>query len=564
MPSIKASYASHSMIGRQRIIVSALMAALAVPGLPGCGGSSTFPSPPAASASSPTLTAAEACTALNGTAIPVSTISLATTGATITSTTLKPSATDASGNTTGEYCLVLGAINPVDPTAPSIQFQINLPTAWNGKAFHLTGGGYDGSLSDIPDLLLGQGGVRTTLQRGYATFISDSGHQASNTIDGSFGLNDEALANFLGDQLRKTRDVAMQVIQTRYGAAPSKTYIWGASEGGREAIYAADRWPNLYDGVVAYIFPLSLTALILQWGKISDALAAPGAWADPVKQSLVQQSVVAACDGLDGAVDGIVSNVAACHFDPQTLRCPGGADTGDTCLSDAQIAGVTSYTQALALPFPLAYGTTSYAGFSVFTGGAPVGEGTKPPANPLTSGMPGVTGFYDPVVKYWITRDPSYNTLSFSLTGPAEFQQRIKYISSKFDLSPALAAFAARGGKLIMMTGLADGTNPTQSVEDYYNRSVATMGLANVQAFTKFYELPGYGHASGVFNPSWDSLTALENWVEKGIVPTGQIAVDTNKATAGRTRPLCEYPTWPKYSGAGDVNNASSFICSTS
>lgn len=530
----------------------------------GCGddNSTMADNPTVASPPNATLTSAKACTALNGMSINAASISLPTTGATITSTSLQAESTDAAGGKTGEYCLVLGAIRPVDLSAPPIQFQVNLPTNWNRKAFHQTGGGYDGSLLNVFDLYLNQGGVPTTLQRGYATFISDSGHSSSSSIDGSFGLNDEALANFLGDQLRKTRDVAMMVIQTRYGTLPTRTYIAGASEGGREAMYVADRWPQLYDGVIAYVFPLSLTALILQWGRISDSLAVPGAWADPVKQALLTAAVKTACDGLDGISDGIISNVAACHFNPQTLRCPEGADTGDSCLSDAQIAGFASYAQQLTLPYALSYGTTTYAGFNVFTGGAPAGEGTVPPGEPLTAGMPGVTGFYDPVVKYWITRDPSYNTLMFSLTGPAQFQQRIMYISSKFDLSPSLATFAAKGGKLIMMTGLADGTNPTRSVEDYYNRSIASLGAATVNGFTKFYEIPGFGHTSGVFFPSWDSLTALENWVEKGVVPVGQVAADANVATAGRTRPVCEYPTWPKYSGSGDVNKATSFTCS--
>jgi len=87
------------------------------------------------------------------------------------------------------------------------------------------------------------------------------------------------------------------------------------------------------------------------------------------------------------------------------------------------------------------------------------------------------------------------------------------------------------------------------------------MGAAQVESFARYYEVPGLGHAvSTVFNATWDSLTALEQWAERATAPTGQTTVDT-VGVPGRSRPLCDYPKWPRYTGAGDVNAASSFVC---
>jgi feruloyl esterase len=537
----------------------ALAALMASAVLAGCGGGDDTPA--AAPAPAPALSAADACTALNGSKIAATNISMPTTGATVTATTLK--AASGSGTTAvGEYCQVTGAIAPVDPTAPAILFQVDLPTTWNKKAFHLMGGGYDGSVVSASSGVPGAGGLATPLARGYATFGSDSGHEGS-ANESSFALNAEALENYMGDQLRKTHDVAMQIIQTRYGSAPTKTYAAGGSGGGREALYVADRWPELYDGVIAYYAAWSLTAMLTNYDRISQALAAPGAWPNPAKQTLLFNAVTSACDALDGATDGLVGNVSACHFDPTTLRCPAGADTGNTCLSDAQIASVSSYALPLSLPFALANGTNSYPAYNAFSGGVSLAAGTVAPVTPSNYQMAFAHYIGESFIRYWITQDPSYDSLKFDLTfTTGYFRQRAQYISSRQDITPNLTAFASRGGKLLMLHGKADPLIPTATSEDFFNRLKTNMGAAMIGSFYKLYEVPGYGHGSGIFNTSWDSITALENWAEKGTAPTAQVVSDSNASSNGRTRPLCEYPTWPKYSGSGDINLAASYSCS--
>nr|WP_253074218.1 tannase/feruloyl esterase family alpha/beta hydrolase [Paraburkholderia caribensis] len=160
-----------------------------------------------------------------------------TSGATVTSATLV--------ETDGEYCQVNGAISPVDTTAPEINFQVNLPTNWNHKALHYGGGGFDGTLvTGVDSLDMAPAGTPTPLASGYATFGDDSGHQSASITDGKFAANDESLANYGGLSLKKTHDVAMLLIGKRYASAPSKTYFFGSSTGGRDGLSEAQRWPR--------------------------------------------------------------------------------------------------------------------------------------------------------------------------------------------------------------------------------------------------------------------------------------------------------------------------------
>src|SRR5260370_11652486 len=308
---------------------------------------------------------AKTCAELNGTSIPASEIGLPTSGRDVTTTTVAATAT------MGEYCKASVAIHPVDKTAPDILAQVNLPAGWNGKACMQGGGGYDGSIPNTTvNFTNGPVGKPAPLARGYATFSSNSGHRGNGlgSQDGSFALNAEALHNFAGDALKKTRDAAIYLIVQHYGRRPSRSYFVGGSSGGREALWVVQNTPNDFDGAVSMYPAWNAASLDLQFGRITRALAKPGAYPNPKKQLVWVKAVIAACDQLDGLADGLVSNVAACHFNPQTVRCPGGADTGDTCLSDAQIAAVRVYRPPLFIPYSTGSGESFYPGFNVFVG----------------------------------------------------------------------------------------------------------------------------------------------------------------------------------------------------
>jgi hypothetical protein len=532
-----------------------------------CGGNDGSGSGAPAGTAAPTPTAAAQCSALNGLSIPASAIAEPTSGATIKTATLVQSS--------GEYCQVNGAIAPVDATAPSINFQVNLPTHWNRKALHYGGGGFDGTLiTGVDPLDMAPTGAPTPLANGYATFGDDAGHQSSSITDGKFAANDEALANYGGLSLKKTHDVAMTLIRKRYASAPDKTYFFGSSTGGRDGLSEAQRWPADYDGVVVNRPALNYTGLRLSNVVLGRALYLNNGagWLDTAKTVLLQNAVMNACDALDGVADGIISNVAACKAQSATVlasvRCANGADTGDTCLSDAQIATVQTIAAPLQLPYPLANAVTQYAGYNILAGSVFAGPfttrdfGTSDvPSNPAgkNDANQWVTG--DQWVKYFITRVPTFDSLTFDPLNPGTYLSRVQTVSALTDAtSTDLSAFLAKGGKLIITHGLADEIVSTDSSTDYYNALVQRFGQGTVNGFVRFYLMPGVGHGTGPFHPAIDSLSALDQWVESGTAPETLVMSDLNAATAGRSRPLCRYPMWPQYAG-GDVNAAASFIC---
>jgi Tannase and feruloyl esterase len=558
--------------------------------LAACGGSNS--PPPAAVVTPAPAPAPMSCTQLKSLVIPASAIGLPTNGAVIDSTEVVP-ASGVGVASIGQYCKVIGSISPIDTTAPKIRFQVNLPANWNKKTMMFGGGGYNGELgifinnvhASPTDQLSPQG-------RGYAVFGSDAGHTQNSTFifgrDGSFAVNDEALKNFTGDALKKTKDASTFVVNAHYLQTIQKSYFFGGSTGGREAMEVTQQFPQDFDGVIA-MFPLwNSGAGTLQMGRVTRALAQPGAFPNVAKRILVLNAATAACDTLDGVADGIISNVPACNasFNPSTattnglpggpaLRCVGGADTGDTCLSDAQITALNVMNTPATFNFALASGETGHPGFT--TWGTDLGiPSTKPelflnqiigynenqPANPMNPSMPYMSVFYDQWAKYFVTRDANFNSLTLDPENPGTHAARISTLSALQDINKTdLSVFMNRGGKLLIAHGIHDGLVSSRSSAQYYERVKARMGASNVASFYRYYEIPGYGHSiSNVFNLGWDSVTALENWAERGVAPVNLIATDKT-GVPGRTRPLCEYPTWPRYNGSGDHNLANNFTC---
>ncbi|MFG1607664.1 tannase/feruloyl esterase family alpha/beta hydrolase [Actinoplanes sp. NPDC049265] len=544
------------MSGRSKWIPAGLTLALAAVSAVNLG-----PAPAAATAG-----AGPRCAELVAAAVPAAAISLPTRGGRVESAAL---VTQVVSGRAVEFCDIRADLFPVDRAAPDIKMRLALPVGWNHDTMMFGGGGFNGTIPDIAmNVPFGRIDQPTPLARGYATYASDSGHQAGPTgaLDGSFGLNDEALRNFsAGDALRKTHDAAMYLLRRGYGTGPHRRYFAGGSTGGREALVVAQRWPDVFDGVISAYPAWNNMAEILFLGHLTNLMARPGAYPGPEKQTLLYNSAIAACDGRDGVQDKIVSNVDGCTYDPRKLRCPGGADTGPTCLSDLQIATVIAASTPLYWPYRIASGERHYPGFPLLSGAdmrTPyLGFGTTPPANP----MPVTSGFgpqyWDQWVKYFLTRDPGQNSLEIDALRPGRWLPRISYLSTIQDRNNAdLRPFARSGGRLILMHGAADELVSHRSTNDYYRRVQATVGVRQTNEFMRYYVAPGANHANfpaPAFAATWDSLTALEQWVESGRAPVAPVAQDPRD---GRTRPLCEYPRWPRYR-TGDPNQAQSFDC---
>jgi hypothetical protein len=533
---------------RKRAFIPAACVAISAT-LVGCGGGGdgTIVNPP------PPQAAALSCDQLQGMTVPASLIGLPTSGASVT--TAKTIAASGSGVTAvPAYCEVAGKIAPVDSTAPNIQFTLALPANWNQKLVMLGGGGFNGSIPNVKgNVPLGPAGQPTPLGRGYAVFASDSGHQANalGSQDGLFGLNDEAVRNFGGDALKKTHDAALALIKARYAAMPTKSYFAGGSTGGREALTVIQRWPADWDGAIAWYPAWNDAAALLGGHRMSRALAQPGAYPNAAKRVVLFNAAMETCDVLDGATDGLISNQTLCNarFDPSTatlagvpVRCAGGADTGDTCLSDAQINALKTINTPANFNFALASGETQYPGYNVW--GADLGMtsrtspleptvtflafGTSQPTRPMPATAPYVSVLLDQWIKYAVTRDANFDSLSLDPENPGPWANRISSLSTQLDASTDISAFKARGGKLLLAHGLVDVLVSTRATEMYYQRLQAKMGPSEVDSFVRYYEVAGLGHAaSSVFNATWDSLTALEQWTEKGTAPVGQITTDT-------------------------------------
>ena len=268
---------------------------------------------------------ADACAALQGFSIPASAIGLPTGGAVVQSAS--PVAASASGNANGDFCKVTGIVKPVNPKSPNIEFEVNLPQSWNRRAVQMGGGGYDGTLvTGLTPFTLQPATVDTPLKQGFVTLGSDGGHQAGRRLRRQLrAWMTRRCANFGKQSVKKTHDAAMAVIKKAYGRAPERFYFIGGSQGGHEALDAAARYSDDYDGVVAHYPAYNVTLLHLGSLNAGRAVYDGGgaAWLSPAKTKLITDAVYAKCDGLDGAKDSIISNVKACNaaFDVKTLRC---------------------------------------------------------------------------------------------------------------------------------------------------------------------------------------------------------------------------------------------------
>ena len=517
-------------------------------------------------AASLTLTK-DSCRSLKGMTLPAAAIGLPTTGAYVRSA--RPV-----HNGQGKYCKVLGGVRPVDPSAQDIRFEVNLPTNWNGKAVQFGGGSFDGWLGPTNGLKRTAVSVASEpgpLARGYATFGSDSGHHkhyfplpdALNSLSASFALNAEERRNYAQEGLKKTHDAAMAIMERGYGTRARRMFFLGGSTGGREAYFVVQRWPEDYDGVLGAYAGWDQTQLDLQFIRVSQAMYAKGGFLPRSKTRLLAGSVMQQCDALDGVRDGIISNIAACHFDPATLLC--SPERRQHCLSAQQLKTVQTFATEQRTAQRLWNGVQTIPGFNVLAGADLTGHmgilhhAEHPPIVLLNS-------FYylvaDHVLRFFLTGDPHFNALTFDTTTGGKYADDLLPQSKASDASNAdLTPFARHGGKFIILHGTTDAVIPTGASTMYYKMVQAKMTPEEMDRFLRFYLVPGYGHARGTFNAGFDALGVLDRWLDTGVAPKDLVVVDNNSGPGGRTRPLCQYPSWPKYQGAGDLNAASSFSC---
>jgi feruloyl esterase len=472
-----------------------------------------------------------------------------------------------------QYCKVNGRIAPLDPKAPPILFQVNLPTQWNGRSVQYGGGGFNGMLINALGLVpAARYDAPAPLAQGYVTYGTDSGHQnAPGVPPQAFAQNEEALVNFAHASYKKVRDVAVQLMKRAYGRAPAKLYFVGSSEGGREGLTMAQRYPEDFDGIFSRVPVINWTGL--QHAGTRNGIATMGqGWIRPPQVKLVHDAVLGACDAADGAKDNIVADPVGCarRFDVGALRCKAGA-APDTCLSEAQVKAVLSLHAPYRFDFPLANGVQSYPGWGLSgEDAAPMGPtggwrawwlGGAAPTLPPAQNNSIAWVYGSGAIQYFYAQDPDFDVRKYD---PNNFTARVKAISALMDSTdPDLSRFDARGGKLIMMENLGDYAQSPYAGTAYYEAVVARLGAPAAAQFLRLYTAPGVDHVGAGAPGLVDMLGALADWVERGKAPADlTIVAQEPKApfAVSAARPLCHWPMWPRYKG-GDMALATSFEC---
>jgi Tannase and feruloyl esterase len=442
------------------------------------------------------------------------------------------------------YCRVDGTIDPrtgVDGKPYGIGFAIALPGNWNGGFLFQGGGGLNGSVAR--PLGAQAAGDMPALARGFAVVTTDSGHKGA-VFDGSFMKDQQANLDFAYAAVGRVTQVAKQMVAQYYSAAPSHSYFDGCSTGGREAMLATQRYPTYFDGVIAgdpamrtgysNLADAWLTVALNQIAPKDDAgkPVAARVFSDSDKK-LIVNSVLEQCDAADGLKDGMIFNSRACRFDPAALTCKGAKVEG--CLTSAQVGALQ---KGFAGPKNVR-GKQVYPGFPFDTGIAATGQGVIPGLlNPGPSPVGGPN----------LSLDLDVDEAAAAIAADS----RTALTDS---VSTDLTTFAGHGGKLIFYHGLSDPWFSPLDTLGYYER------LGKVSEWSRLYLVPGMGHCQGgtATLDHFDALTAIVNWVEKGVAPDSITA--TGKAFPGRSRPLCAWPKHAHYKGQGDTEDARNFEC---
>ncbi|HEY0747003.1 MAG TPA: tannase/feruloyl esterase family alpha/beta hydrolase [Steroidobacteraceae bacterium] len=466
-----------------------------------------------------------------------------------------------------ERCQVTGMIRPVPDS--EIKFEIWMPTAgWNHKLQGSGNGGFGGALNY-------ESGLVQSLQRGYAGVTTDTGHTGK-MEEASWAIgHPEKIVDFAHRALHLATVNAKSIVKAFYGDPPKRAYFASCSNGGRQGLIEAQRYPEDYDGIIAGAPANDWTSLMLDFVWNQQALMKPGAFIPPDRVPAIQAEVNRQCDALDGVTDGLVSAPQSCHFKPEALLCR--SEESNSCLSGPQIESLRAIYDGLRA----AHGKIKFPGF---TPGAEVGGwngwilGSKP-------GDSAQARFGWGYVSAMVQQDPNWKLeqLDFDRDAPRIIQQFGPLMNAT---DPDLSKFAARGGKLILFHGWADPAVPPLNTIRYFDSVGAKMGVQRRAQFVRLFMVPGMQHCLGgpgpsVFGahtaaqqppePDADLASALERWAEGGPAPESVRAVKPKNLLAAafgspkggieRTGLLCAYPKRAKWNGTGSADDAASYGC---
>jgi len=470
------------------------------------------------------------------------------------------------------HCVVRGSAAPrtgADGRPYETRFELRLPTTWTGRFLYQGGGGNDGTVA--PAIGRNTGSFSDTgLQRGFSVVTTDAGHQGATA---EFGVDPIARVDHAYAAHERTYTIAIAIQSRYYGRSPDHKYFVGCSGGGRQGMMFAQRYPTYFDGIAICAPAMSVSSgatIAAAWDTQTYISVAPvdangqrvlsRAFSD-ADLLLIARSITAACDAADGATDGMVLRPDTCRFDPKTLQCGGAKDA--RCLSSDQ---VTALQRAFGGP-RTSSGRALYVGQAWDPGIAAAGwrqwklgssqTGTPNAAN--TTLMAGALAY-----EFVTPPDPSLGITRFDFDRDSDRMQAFSQIYDTYR-DATLAAFHDHGGKLLMFHGTADPIFSALESIDYYQHLTRNNGGADATArWARLFLVPGMNHcAGGPATDSFDGLAAIVNWVEQGAAPARIDASASPRATyfPGRTRPLCAYPAYARYSGTGSLEDSANFNC---
>jgi feruloyl esterase len=436
-----------------------------------------------------------------------------------------------------QFCRVAATLTPSSDS--DIKIEVWLPASgWNGKFQAVGNGGWNGN---IPYATLASAVIG-----GYATAATDTGH-VGNTAAFALG-HPEKLIDFGYRAVHEMTVKAKSIIDAFYGNAPTLSFWNGCSQGGRQGITAAVRFPADFDGIVVGAPAVNFVHLHAGRVAMNRAVNATPASAIPAaKFPLIHQAVLASCDAKDGVTDGVIENPGACSFDPKVLQCSGQGDES-SCLTSAQVESASRMYAGASHPVTKA---------TVVPGLAPGAElGWNVLGGPQPLGL--AVDTYKHVFMKDRTWEPSRFNASTDLDIALASDPDDALGSTNADLRP----FFARGGKLLIYHGWSDPQVTPYNTINFFHKILANQGGAGVGTSVQLYMVPGMNHCQGgPGTDTFDKMGAIEEWIKTGWAPSRIEASRVSNGVVNRTRPLCPFGQVARWNGSGSSDDAATFSC---
>lgn len=463
------------------------------------------------------------------------------------------------------FCEVEGTIRPTSDS--DIKFEVWMPVKnWNHRFQGVGNGGFAGSIDHRA--------LAAAVRQGFAAAATNTGHDGT-SVEASWALgHPQKVIDFSYRGLHLTTVAAKAIVKAFYGVPARYAYFDSCSDGGREALMEAQRFPSDYNGIIAGAPANNWTRLQAGavWG-IQATLGNPESYIPASKLPAISKAVLAACGRQDGILEKYVNDPPECHFNPNVLLCHGG--DSDDCLTAPQLAALKKIYS----------GPRTAAGKSIYPGYEPGGElGPNGWETWITGSAPRKSLGYilgTQFFSYMVFNNPAWNFRTFSFKTDSDVEALDRKLGPVLNsTNPNLTPFRSHGGKLILYQGWSDAAIPPMSTVDYFERVIRTMGARRTHTFVRLFMVPGMHHCSGgpgpwsfgasegatPFDPKDNLFDAMEDWVEHGVAPAELVAKTPLKKSelnggVGLARPLCAYPDVALYKGSGNQKSASSFAC---